>query len=282
MSATTSTTNPEIGCRLDVAGIGTNYHDHGHGSGAEPPALLLHGSGPGVSAWANWRTALPGLSAGRRVLAPDIVGFGYTDRPDGFTYTRENWVAHLIGFLDALDLEKISLVGNSFGGALALWLAHRHPERVHRLVLMGSVGVEFPLTEGLDAVWGYTPSVEAMDRVMHYFAHDQSRITDDLVRLRYDASTRPGVAEAFSAMFPVPRQDGISALALNERDIRTIPHPTLIVHGRDDQVIPLEASLTLLGLIDHSELHVFGQCGHWVQIEAGDRFVELLDTFLRR
>jgi 2-hydroxymuconate-semialdehyde hydrolase len=279
---TTSTTNPEIGSRLDVAGIGTSYHDHGQPSDIEPPVLLLHGSGPGVSAWANWRTALPGLSAGRRVLAPDIVGFGYTDRPDDFGYTRQNWVSHLLGFLDALGLEKVSLVGNSFGGALALWLAHRHPERVHRLVLMGSVGVEFPLTDGLDAVWGYTPSVEAMDRVMHYFAHDQSRITDDLVRLRYDASTRPGVAEAFSAMFPVPRQNGIAALALDEADVRAIAQPTLIVHGRDDRVIPLEASLTLHRLIGHSELHVFGQCGHWVQIEAGDRFVALVDGFLRR
>jgi pimeloyl-ACP methyl ester carboxylesterase len=278
---TTSTTNPEIGSRIDVSGIGTNYHDHGDPTN-EPPVLLLHGSGPGVSAWANWRTALPGLSAGRRALAPDIVGFGYTDRPDDFRYTRENWVSHLLGFLDALGLERICLVGNSFGGALALWLAHRHPERVHRLVLMGSVGVEFPLTDGLDAVWGYTPSIEAMDRVMHYFAHDQSRITDDLVQLRYDASTRPGVAEAFSAMFPVPRQDGIAALALDEADVRAVPHPTLIVHGRDDQVIPLEASLTLHRLIDQSELHVFGQCGHWVQIEAGDRFVELVDGFLRR
>jgi len=74
---------------------------------------------------------LPGLSRHRRVLAPDIVGFGYTDRPDGFAYTRQNWVDHLLGFLDALHLTKVSLVGNSFGGALALWLASTHPERIH-------------------------------------------------------------------------------------------------------------------------------------------------------
>jgi len=279
---TATDTNPEIGRRVDVAGIGTNYHDHGRSTDAQPPVLLLHGSGPGVSAWANWRTVLPRLSQRRRVLAPDIVGFGYTDRPGDFAYTRENWVEHLVGFLDALDLRTVSLVGNSFGGALALWLASRHPERVHRLVLMGSAGVEFELTEGLDAVWGYQPSVEAMGRVMNFFAHDRSRITDDLVKLRYDASVRPGVAEAFSAMFPAPRQDGVRALAVGDDAIAAIPHPTLLVHGRDDRVIPLEASLTLNWLIDHSELHVFGQCGHWVQIEAGDRFVELVDGFLNR
>ena len=88
---TATTTNPEIGEHLDVAGISTNDHDHdhGHSNDAQPPVLLLHGSGPGVPAWTNWRTALPGLSADLRVLAPDIVGFGYTDRPEHFSYTRE-------------------------------------------------------------------------------------------------------------------------------------------------------------------------------------------------
>jgi 2-hydroxymuconate-semialdehyde hydrolase len=279
---TTSTANPEIGWRTGVDGIDTNYHDAGTDVDGRPPVLLLHGSGPGVSAWANWRTVLPGLSRGHRILAPDIVGFGYTDRPDGFAYTRENWVAHLLGFLDALDLPKVSLVGNSFGGALALWLASTHPERVHRLVLMGSAGVSFPLTPGLDAVWGYQPSPEAMGEVMRYFAHDSSRITDDLVRLRYEASIRPGVAEAYSSMFPAPRQDGVEALALTDEDITRIPNPALLVHGRDDQVIPLQTSLRLHQLLDDSELHVFGRCGHWVQIEAGDRFVDLVSAFLDR
>jgi pimeloyl-ACP methyl ester carboxylesterase len=279
---TTTTTDPEIGWRICAAGIGTNYHDLGTATADNPPVLLLHGSGPGVSAWANWRTALPGLARGRRVLAPDIVGFGYTDRPDDFTYDRDNWITHLLGFLDAHDLPQVSLVGNSFGGALALWLAATHPERVHRLVLMGSAGVSFPLTPGLDAVWGYQPSPDAMAGVMRYFAHDPTRITDDLVQLRYQASKRPGVAEAYSTMFPAPRQDGIEQLALTDDELRRIPHPTLLVHGRDDQVIPVSTSQRLNQLIDHSELHVFGRCGHWVQIEAGDRFVDLVTAFLDR
>jgi pimeloyl-ACP methyl ester carboxylesterase len=278
----TTTTNPELGRRIDVAGIATNYHDLDTATGDQPPLLLLHGSGPGVSAWANWRTVLPGLSHNRRVLAPDIVGFGFTDRPAGFAYTRQNWVEHLLGLLDALQLPTVSLVGNSFGGALALWLASAHPERVHRLVLMGSAGVGFPLTPGLDAVWGYQPSPEAMGQVMRYFADDHSRITDDLVRLRYEASIRPGVAEAFSSMFPAPRQRGIDALALTDDEITRIPHPSLLMHGRDDQVIPLQTSLRLHQLINDSKLHVFGQCGHWVQIEADNRFVELVDAFLTR
>ena len=126
------------------------------------PALLIHGSGPGVSAWANWRLVIPALARDRRVIAPDMVGFGYTDRPEGIQYNMDTWVRQALDLMDALGLEQVDLVGNSFGGALALALTIRAPKRVRRLVLMGSVGVPFPITQGLDAVWGYQPSLEAM------------------------------------------------------------------------------------------------------------------------
>ncbi len=128
----------------------TNVHDLGQGA----PALFIHGSGPGVSAWANWRLALPVLAQARRVIAPDVAGFGYTDRPPGIAYTMDTWVQQAIDLLDALDVERADVVGNSFGGALSLALAIRAPHRVRRLVLMGSVGVPFAITPGLDAVWG--------------------------------------------------------------------------------------------------------------------------------
>ncbi|MTD54439.1 alpha/beta fold hydrolase [Amycolatopsis pithecellobii] len=272
----TVATNPEIGRTIDAAGIRTNYHDHGTGE----PVLLIHGSGPGVSAWANWRGVLPELAAGRRVLAPDIVGFGYTERPAGFVFSQQAWVDHLVAFLDALDLPTVSVVGNSFGGALALWLAGRHPERVAKLVLMGSAGTRFDLTPGLDAVWGYQPSVANMARLLELFAYDQSLLSPDLARLRYEASIRAGVHESYSAMFPAPRQAGVDALALPEDGIRALPHETLIVHGREDKVIPLSSSLRLAELIERAQLHVFGQCGHWAQIEKRAEFVHLLRGFL--
>lgn len=87
-----------------------------------------------------------------RVIAPDVLGFGYTERPEGVTYDMATWNEHLLGLLDALGLDRVPVVGNTFGGALALNLAVRHPERVSRLVLMGSVGVPFEITEGLDKV----------------------------------------------------------------------------------------------------------------------------------
>ena len=275
MSATPS--NPEIGQSITAAGIRTNYHDSG---GAGAPVLLIHGSGPGVSAWANWRLVMPALAQQARVIAPDMVGFGYTERPQGFVYNMDAWVRQAVGLLDALGIARTDLVGNSFGGGLALALAIAHPERVRRLVLMGSAGVSFPLTEGLDDVWGYTPSVENMRAIMDYFAFDQGLMSDDLARLRFEASIRPGFQESFAAMFPAPRQRWIEALASAEADIRALPHQALVIHGREDRVIPLSTSLTLSSWIQRSQLHVYGQCGHWTQIEHAARFARLVGDFL--
>lgn len=268
--------NPEIANSIRAAGILTNYHDTGSGF----PVLLIHGSGPGVSAWANWRLTMPELARRSRVIAPDMVGFGFTERPEGIQYNMDTWVGQAVGLLDALDIEKADLIGNSFGGALALALAIRHPQRVRRLVLMGSVGVSFPITQGLDEVWGYQPSIEAMRKMLDIFAYDRSLVNDELAVLRYQASIRPGFQESFSAMFPAPRQRWVDAMASAEQDIRALPHETLVVHGREDQIIPLSNSLTLAQWIVRSQLHVFGQCGHWTQIEHAARFTRLVSDFL--
>jgi 2-hydroxymuconate-semialdehyde hydrolase len=151
---------------------------------------------------------------------------------------------------------------------------------VRRLVLMGSVGVTFPITPGLDAVWGYTPSLDNMRKLLDIFAYDRGLVSDELARLRYEASIRPGFQESFAGMFPAPRQRWVDAMASAEQDIRALPHDTLIVHGREDQVIPLSNSLTLSQWIARSQLHVFGQCGHWTQIEHAARFARLVGNFL--
>lgn len=268
--------DPEVGRSIPIAGVMTNYHDVGSG----PPLLLLHGSGPGVTAWANWRGVIPDLAQQFRVIAPDLLGFGRTLPRHDATYRLATWVEHLSGFLDALGLHRTSVVGNSFGGALALRLAVGQPQRVDRLVLMGSVGVDFPITAGLEQVWGFTPSRPNMRRLLDLFAHDRTRVTDDLAELRLAAATRPGVHEAFTAMFPPPRQESVHALATNEQHIAALYHRTLILHGRDDRVIPLDTSLRLHHLITRSQLHVFGECGHWVQIEQHDGFVRLVSEFL--
>lgn len=268
--------SPDLGRSITAGGYQTNVHEHGEGF----PLMLIHGSGPGVTAWANWRLVMPELAKQRRVIAPDMLGFGYSERPANPDYQRDVWVEHAIGVLDALGIEQADLVGNSFGGGIALALAIRYPQRVRRLVLMGSVGVSFPITEGLDRVWGYEPSFQTMRSLMDTFAYDRALVTDELAELRYQASIRPGFQESFAQMFPAPRQRWVDGLASNEADIRAVQHETLVIHGREDQVIPLQASLQLAQLIPNAQLHVYGHCGHWTQIEHAGRFARLVEDFL--
>jgi 2-hydroxymuconate-semialdehyde hydrolase len=155
-------------------------------------------------------------------------------------------------------------------------LASEHAERVTRLALMGSVGSEFALTAGLDAVWGYEPSLSAMEHLLDVFTYDTTRLPPTLAQARYEASARPEAAALYSALFPAPRQRWIDALALGSDRLASIRQPTLLVHGREDQVIPLASSLSLLEQIDPAELHVFPHCGHWVQIERVAEFCRLV------
>ena len=208
-----------------------------------------------------------------------MVGFGYSERPNDVTYRLDTWADQTIAVMDALGIEKAHLVGNSFGGAIALRLTTRHPDRVDKLVLMGSVGVAFPITEGLDAVWGYDGTLEGMKKIMGYFAYDKSLTTGDLAQARYEGATQPGFQEAFSSMFPAPRQRWVDSMVVPEEEIRKLPHRTLVFHGREDQVIPLQNSYTLLELLDNADLAVFSHCGHWTQIERRDDFNRLARDF---
>jgi 2-hydroxymuconate-semialdehyde hydrolase len=243
---------------------------------------MLHGSGPGVSAYANWNKSFPYLSKSRRVIAPDMVGFGYSDRPEGIVYGMNAWVEQTINLFDALNIEKADLVGNSFGGALALAMAVKYPERIRRLILMGAMGVSFPITYGLDRVWGYTPSFENMKELLDIFAYNRDLVNDDLAKLRYESSMQPGFQESFGSMFPAPRQNSVAAMANNEVYLRSVKHQTLIIHGREDRVIPIQTSLDLINILENAELHIFGKCGHWTQIERTADFCTLVDNFLSK
>ena len=267
---------PEIAKSVITGIFATNYHDVGTGF----PLLMLHGSGPGVSAWANWNKVFPLLSSDHRIIAPDLVGFGYTDRPEGMTYNMDVWTRQVIDLMNALGLEQADVVGPSFGGALALALAVKHPARVRKMVLMGSMGVSFPLSYGLDRVWGYTPSLANMQELIGIFAYNFKMMPSELARGRYEGSMQPGFQESFSAMFPAPRQSGVEAMAQNEIYLKEVRHHTLIVHGREDRVIPLETSMKLIQMLENAQLHVFGKCGHWTQIERTQEFAVLVHNFL--
>ncbi len=266
---------------LDVGGVATACIDTGPASETLPPVLLLHGSGPGVSATSNWRPIIPALSAERRVLAPDQLGFGGTASGEQRTYGRTAWTDHALTLLDTLDVGPVDIIGNSMGGAIALSIAAARPKAVRRIVLMGSMGVAMALPFGLNAVWGYTPGVEQMRDTIGLFAHNRSLITDDLVQMRYQASCEPTVRDSWAAMFPEPRQRWVDDLALSGAELSAISAPTLLVHGRDDRVVPWQrSSAPLLDLLPDGRMHIIAECGHWTMIEKTTDFLAVVQPFL--
>lgn len=258
--------------------IETNYHDTG---GDGPVVVLLHGSGPGVSAWTNWKRVMPALANDHRVVAPDLPGFGYTERKPDLHYDMKLWSKHLVAFLDGLNLPKVSLIGNSFGGSLALAVAARFPDRFERLVLMGTPCGAFAMTPGLRAGWDYQPSRENMRAAMAHFPYDPSAITDELVEDRYQASLIPGAQEGLRKLLAKPNEEGDTPLSgVPVKVVSTVPHPTLVLHGRDDEVIPVEMGILLARSMPRADLHMFARCGHWVQAERFDTFVALAKAHL--
>ena len=267
-----------------------NFTTHCEHSGADhaETILFLHGSGPGVTAWSNWQFALPALADRFRCLAPDLVGFGATEHPQnppmGMRRWMRLWVDQCLALLDAQKLKKVHLVGNSMGGAIALHLLMEAPERFERVVLMGSIGTPHRITPELDRLWGFydDPSVKMFRGIIRWFVYDDTFIAnqlDTIAQTRFEAAMKPAVQRSYKAMFPAPRQTVIDDLVVPELALRRMDHSVLLVHGRDDKIVPLETSLYLLQYLSKVQLHVFGQCSHWTQIEFASKFNQLLAQF---
>jgi pimeloyl-ACP methyl ester carboxylesterase len=221
----------------------------------------------------------PLAERGHRVLALDLVGFGYTERPDDVYYSLDTWRDHVWSFLKAMDVERVAIVGNSLGGRIALAMAAQHPERISRMVLMGAPGVGMTLTEGLKALRAYQPSEQNMRQMLlDCFAVDKSIITDDLVKTRYEASMAPGAFEAYTEMFS-ERHAG-SQLGITEEQARAIDTRALLLHGREDKVVPVDVAWNMVRLLPNADLSVFARCGHWTQIERANDFNQVVGQFL--
>lgn len=263
------------------------YYSRG-GKGKSGTILFLHGSGPGVTAWSNWQFALPALEDQFDCIAPDLVGFGASEHPNnspqGMRAWMRLWVDQCLALLDALNIEKTHLVGNSMGGAIGLHLLMEAPDRFERVVHMGPIGTPGPITPELDRLWGFyeDPSVQMFRNIIRWFVYDDGFLADRLdtiAQTRYKAAMNPDVQRSFKAMFPAPRQKVLDDLVVPELALRRMDHPTLLIHGLNDKIVPVETSLHLLKHLPNVQLHVFGQCSHWSQVEYAKSFNQLLAQF---
>lgn len=254
------------------------------GEPGQPALLFLHGSGPGVTAGSNWRGVLDALGEGFHCIAPDILGFGDSSYPDpqpqGFKAQAEVRIDALFGLIDTLGLERVVLVGNSMGGMYSLRMAQLRPELVAGLVLMGSGGMPgLEPTPGLVRLVTYfdDPTVEAMAELLLEFVHDKEAFGDrvaDVAAERMPVVQRPWIEAGHRAMF-APEM-----LSFEPADLARLDVPALVVHGRNDGIVPLECSYYLSEHLPQADLYVINKCGHWTQIEQAERFSSVLRDFV--
>ncbi|NYV76612.1 alpha/beta fold hydrolase [Streptomyces sp. UH6] len=258
-------------------------------AGQGPVLVMLHGGGPGASAVANYHQNLAQLTRHFRVVLPDQPGFGGSYRPtqedlDARSIT-EITVDALLQTLDALGVDRFFLLGNSLGGAAALSLAMTAPQRVEKLVLMAPGGGWLPFgpapTEGQKAMFRYYngegPTVRKMRDFIRVMTAEPKK-WEDTVQARYEASLDASHIEfyhRYNAAFA--KRHGMDPLW---RDLHEVKCPTLLLWGRDDRTITLDGAQLMLHRIRDVQLHVFGNCGHWVQLERQSEFERHVTDFL--
>ncbi|HEY7225623.1 MAG TPA: alpha/beta fold hydrolase [Micromonosporaceae bacterium] len=270
----------------DVPGTRLHYHDTG---GTGTPLVVLHGGGPGASAWSNFGRNVPVFAQRYRVLAVDQPGFGrsVTNGIAGNYFTHA--ADALKALLDVLGIAKVHLLGNSLGGGTAVRFALSYPGRAERLVLMGPGGLSINVfapdpTEGVRRISDFAtdPTPQKLAAFLRTLVFNQSLVTDDLVQERFAAASQPEALAslaAFGRSFydPATFEDGMLW-----RQAHRLRHEVLLIWGREDRVNPLDGALVALKTIRKAQLHVFSGCGHWAQVEKFDEFNQLALSFLER
>ncbi|MFG1270309.1 alpha/beta fold hydrolase [Xanthobacter sp. DSM 14520] len=285
-SFTESETSRFVLVREGEGELNIHYNDCDPGDARET-VVMLHGSGPGASGWANFnRNITPLVEAGFRVLLVDCPGWSKSDTIVN-TGSRSNLNARVLaGVVDALGLSRIHILGNSMGGHSAVAFALDHPERVGKLVLMGGgTGGVSPFTpmptEGIKLLNGLyrSPTIENLKAMMNVFVFDPGDLTEELFQARLDNMLkRRDHLDNFVASFAAnPKQYPDFGPRLGE-----IAAPTLVIWGRNDRFVPMDVGLRLIAGIPKSELHVFNNCGHWAQWEHWKAFNALVLEFLSR
>lgn len=262
---------------LSIGDERIHYHDEGSGT----PVLLLHGSAVGVSAAANWWRVIPPLAKSARILAPDMAGYGWTDVPDDRYYGLPAWTEQAIRFLDALDIPKAILVGNSLGGRIAMQIAVDYPTRVSGLAVMGSPGIEYVPSPALksNSKPDFTP--EGIARVMRSLAAEGYEIPEGLVDFRYAMATRPGGPERWQTVVQA-RDASVAVHRLAAEQLAAITVPALIMHGRQDKIVPFSDGISTARALPNADLALFANCGHWVQLEREAEFLALVAGVIAR
>ncbi|MBD0418643.1 alpha/beta fold hydrolase [Streptomyces sp. TRM S81-3] len=266
-----------------------HYHEAGPDGGpGAPVVIMLHGGGPGASAWSNFGRNLPVFARTFRTLLVDQPCFGRSGKPeldkDYFSYSADAIAA----LMDELGIAQAHFVGNSLGGGTCVRIALDHPAKVGKLLLMGPGGVSLNLfapdpTEGIKRLFEFNtapqPTKEQLRAFLGVMAYDPSVVTDELVEERWASATDPEARLGSARMAAAFANPAWAEDRMLWREAHRITHPVLLTWGREDRVNPLDGALVALKTIPDARLPVFPHCGHWAQTEQADEFNRLAIDF---
>ena len=267
----------EVGSSTDIGG---GLHIHHHEAGEGPVVVFLHGSGPGASGYSNFKGNYRELAAaGFRCLVPDALGYGASSKPPEAKYTLDYLCDATLAWLEALGVQRFSLVGNSMGGALAIKLALDHPDRVERLVLMAPGGLEpretYMAMRGirrmLKCIFGPDGITrEGIRKVFELQLHDPGLLDDATLEERYaTAVTQP------RAVFETSRVPNQAAR------VGELQCPVFVLWGMNDQFCPPSGAWTFATGATNCRVLTLSECGHWVMVEQRELFNKLCAEFLQ-
>ncbi|MBV9352791.1 MAG: alpha/beta fold hydrolase [Mycobacterium sp.] len=270
---------------VDVDGP-LKLHYHEAGAGNPQTVVLLHGGGPGASSWTNFSRNIGVLAQRFHVLAVDQPGYGHSDKRAEHGQFNRYAATALKGLFDQLGIERVPLIGNSLGGGTVVRFALDYPDRAGRLVLMGPGGLSVNLfapdpTEGVKRLnkFAMAPTRENLEAFLRIMVYDKKLITPELVDARFALASTPESLTATIAMGKSFAGPDFEA-GMMWREVYRLRQPVLLIWGREDRVNPLDGALVALKTIPRAQLHVFGQCGHWAQVEKFDEFNKLCIDFL--
>jgi pimeloyl-ACP methyl ester carboxylesterase len=273
--------------RLDLDGTRICCLTAGEGGS---PVVLLHGGGVD-SARLSWGQTIDPLAEGHRVFAPDLPGYGQSDKPD-VLYSLDYYAQWLSELLDNLQLEQVSLVGLSLGGGIALNFTLQHPQRVSRLVLVSPYGimprlawqrlsylyVHSPINEW--SLWTLRQSRQMVRwTLLAGLISSPERLSDELVEEVYQAAREPDAGKAFASF--QRHEVGWNGLRTDFTNrLSEITIPTLFIQGEKDTAVPLKYAQQASELMRNARLLVLSECKHWPQRDKTDEFNQAVASFL--
>ncbi|MER2107023.1 MAG: alpha/beta hydrolase [Solibacillus sp.] len=258
---------------------------HEGGAGNSEAVILIHGSGPGANAKANWQYVLEDYAKDFHVVALDLVGFGDTDHPEVYPENGVQWmsmrVRQVLDLMDALNIDKANLIGNSLGGVVAMYLNMEAPQRFNKIVLMGAgVLLKEPTPELMKlANFHLDPTKENLRNLLSWFVYDLERmkpLVDEVVEARFDMFQRPEILRSYRENFT---KSNLTEMLIPQTALERMQNEFLLIHGHFDRFVPLQSSLYALDHLPNAELRVFKKCGHWAMIEQREEFLHATKHF---